>query len=140
LVSNLLKANSADRESILIKSAAAQQKLDSSVTRILNSDTQLWQYDYKDEFIYDSNFKNTAWLSKEWKTEAKKWEIRIKTELGYDNHNRVNSMLMSELDTLNIELVPYSKMNVYYNSEGMQDSTIFFFTEDAGEHWLYELK
>lgn len=138
--SNLLKANASNNEFIYSKSAAAQQKLDSSVTRILNTDTQLWQYDNKDEFIYDSNFKNTAWLSKEWKLEAKKWEIWIKTELGYDSHNRVNSMIMSELDTLNNELVPYSKMNVYYNSEGLQDSTISFFTEDAGEHWLYDLK
>lgn len=139
-VSYLLKVNSADRESLTMKSAAAKQKLDSTVTRVLNAETQAWQFDIKDEFIYDSNLKNTAWLSKEWNPATKKWDILIKTDLGYDSHNRVNSMIMSERDTLNNEIVPYSKMVIYYNSEGMKDSTLSYYTEDAGVHWLYDLR
>lgn len=140
LVSNLLKANFAGREALTIKSAAAKQKLDSVVTRVLDSETQSWLYDNKDEFIYDSNLKNTAWLTKEWKQATKKWEILIKTDLGYDSHNRINSMIMSERDTLSNDIKPYSKTVVYYSSEGLQDSMLSYHTEDAGVKWLLDMK
>ncbi len=138
--SSFIKAQASNRETLYFKSAATKQKLDSAVTRVLNSETQVWQYDSKDEFIYDSNLKNTSWLSKEWDLTLQKWEIWTKTDLGYDNQNRVNSMLMSESDELNPGLTLFSKMLVYYNSEGMQDSTLSFFTEDDGVNWDLEMK
>lgn len=140
LVSNLLKANFAGNESLSMKSAATKQKLDSTVTRVLDAVTQAWQYESKDEFIYDSNLKNTAWLSKEWKQATKKWETWTKTEIGYDSHNRVNSMIMWDRDSLNNDIIPFSKTVVYYNSEGLQDSILSFHTEDAGVNWLLDIK
>ena len=135
----LLESQSINQESIL-KGAAAKQKLDSTVTRVINSETQVWQNDNKDEFVYDSNLKNTAWFSKEWNLTSKKWEIWIKTELGYDNKNRVNSMLMYEKDSITQVLVASSKFLIFYNSEGMQDSTLTYFTEDGGVKWSLEMK
>ena len=139
-VSNLLKTNFDGNESLSRKSAATKQKLDSVVTRVLNADIQAWQYETKDEFIYDSNLKNTAWLSKEWKQTTKKWEIWTKTELGYDSHGRVNSMINWEKDSLNLDIEPYSKTVVYYNSEGLQDSILSYHTKDAGVNWLLDVK
>jgi hypothetical protein len=139
-ISNLLKTNFADIELLAMKSAAAKQKLDSTVSRVLNADTQTWQYNSKDEFIYDSNLKNTSWLSKEWNQATKNWDILTKTDLLYDNHNRVNSMIIWERDSLNNDIIPNSKTVVYYNSEGLQDSILSFHTEDAGVNWLLDVK
>ncbi len=137
LLSKQCESQSLNSESFL-KSEAATQKLDSTVSRVLNAGTQVWQNDYKDEFIYDSEMKNTSWLSKQWNLNTKTWDVWEKTELGYDNKKRVNSMLMYSRDSLNQALTKDSKILVFYNSEGMQDSTIWYSTKTAGTSWVWE--
>jgi len=139
VLSKLLERQSINQESFL-KSAATKQKLDSTVSRVLNTETQTWQNDYKDEFNYDSEWKNTLWLSKEWNLATKKWETLDKTELGYDNQKRVNSMLMYSLDSITKILTKNSKILVYYNSGGMQDSTIWYSTKTTGTTWIMDMK
>lgn len=123
-----------------LKSAAATQKLDSTVNRILNEETQLWQNDYKDEYLYDAEIKNTAWVEKEWNLTANSWDIISKTELGYDNIDRINSMLMYERDEVTQVIKKVSKFQVFYNSEGLQDSMSMSSSEDNGVTWVLEMK
>ena len=139
LLSKLAERQSLNLESRL-KSVAATQKLDSTVSRVLNTETQTWQNDYKDEFNYDSEMKNTFWLSKEWNLATKKWETWDKTELGYDNQKRVNTMLTYSLDSITKILTKSSKIQLYYNSGGMQDSAIWYSTKTAGAIWIKDIK
>jgi len=134
-----IERKSLNQESFL-KSAAATQKLDSTVNRILNTETQAWQNDYKDEFNYDSELKNTFWLEKEWNLSTKTWDVSFKTELGYDNQDRVNSMLMYSRDSLTQPITPISKFLIFYHSDGTQDSTLSYSTETAGASWLLYTK
>jgi hypothetical protein len=127
LVSNLISKRSLKSESN-VKSAVATLKLDSTVTRILNVGSQAWQNDYNEEYIYDSELKNTFWLTKEWNLTTKTWDVSSKIELAYDNSDRINSILMHEGDSL-------SRIIVFYNPEGMQDSINWYSTENAGVTW-----
>ncbi len=123
-----------------LKSATATQKLDSTVNRVLNEETQLWQNDYKDENLYDAEMKNTAWIEKEWNLTDNTWDVISKTELGYDNNDRINSMLMYERDELTQTLIQVSKILISYNSEGMQDSLMMNSSEDNGVNWVLDMK
>lgn len=124
----------------LLKSAAATQKLDSTVDRVLNPETQLWQNDYKDEYIYDDQYKNTSWIEKEWNLNSQSWNAKAKTDLGYDAQKRVNSMLMYDRDSITKALIPDIKFLYYYNSDGMQDSTLTYLTKNAGATWILEMR
>lgn len=123
-----------------LKSAAANQKLDSTVNRVLNEETQLWQNDYKDENLYDVEMKNTAWVEKEWNLTDNTWDVISKTELGYDNNDRINSMLMYERDELTHTFKKVSNILISYNSEGMLDTMIMNSSEDDGETWVLGMK
>jgi hypothetical protein len=123
-----------------LKSAAATQKLDSTVNRILNEETQLWQNDYKDEYLYNAEMKSTAWIGKEWNLTSKTWDMVSKTELGFDNKDRINSMLMYESDEVTKVIKQVTKVVLFYNSEGMQDSTNMYSSENNGVTWVLEMK
>jgi hypothetical protein len=133
----LLKLTSSET---ILKSAAATQKLDSTVNRVFNEVTQLWQNDYKDEYFYNTEMKNTSWLEKEWNVDTKTWEIWSRTVLGYDNKSRVNSMLMYERDEITQAIEQVSKILVYNDSEGIQDSLSMYSSENNGVTWVLEMK
>ena len=136
-LNSLAKLNGSE---VKLKSAAATQKLDSTLNRVLNEETQLWQNDYKDEYLYDAELKSTAWVEKEWNLASNTWEIFSKTEMGYDNNDRINSMLMYESDELTQVLKKVSKFLIYNDLEGMQDSLIMYSSEDDGATWVLDMK
>jgi len=123
-----------------LKSAAATQKLDSTVNRALNKETLIWHYDYKDEYLYDAEMKNKAWVNKEWNIASNTWDIISKTELGFDNNGRINSMLMYEMDSLTRELKQVSKFLIFSNPQGVQDSLNMYSSENNGVTWSSDMK
>ncbi|HSM48927.1 MAG TPA: T9SS type A sorting domain-containing protein [Draconibacterium sp.] len=124
----------------VLKSAAATQKLDSTVNRVFNDESQSWQNDYKDEFVYDSELKNTAWLGKVWNSDTKAWELDYKTEFGFNNNDQINSMLVYDRDSANKAVEATSKTQFYYNSGGQHDSILTYYTENAGLNWELMMK
>ncbi len=110
----------------VLKNAAAVQKLDSIVEQTLNTETQVWQKDTKDEYLYDSEIKNTAWKSSEWNPESGMWVIWSQTDVGFDNQDIVNSLIFYNRDTEADPLIQYSKMLIFYNPEGLQDSVLMY--------------
>jgi hypothetical protein len=135
LLSKLIEKQSLNPKSFL-KSVTATQKLDSMVNRVLNQETQAWQNDYKDEFLYDSEMKNTFWIEKQWNVLSSTYELSYKSELGYDNKDRINSMLVYSRDSLTQPITLISKLLVFYNSDGTQDSMLNYITENAGISWV----
>jgi len=123
-----------------LKSAAATQKLDSTVNRALNKETLIWHYDYKDEYLYDAEMKNKAWVNKEWNIASNTWDIISKTELGFDNNGRINSMLIYEMDSLTRELKQVSKFLIFSNPQGVQDSLNMYSSENNGVTWSSDMK
>src|SRR5690606_35542685 len=113
-------------KSAVLKNATAVQKLDSIVDQALNLENQVWHNDTKDEYFYDSELKNTAWKSSEWNSEANSWLIWSQADVGYDNNGWVNSLISYSRDLETDPLVAYSKMLIYYNPDGLQDSVIMY--------------
>jgi len=124
----------------VLKSAMATQKLDSTVDRVLNAGTQLWQNDTKSEYIYDAQMKSTSWIEKEWDLAKKTWIDLSKTDFGYDAQKRINSMLMYDRDSLTQKLILKSKTLTFYNSGGMQDSSLTYSTKTSGKTWILDIK
>ena len=121
----------------LLKNAAAVQKLDSIVEQSLNSESQVWQNDTKDEYFYDLEIKNTAWKSSEWNSESDSWLIWSQADVGYNG--LVNSLISYSRDLETDPLVAYGKMLIYYNPEGMQDSVIMY-SKTESDTWSLETK
>lgn len=136
LLARLHALNSASN----LKSAAAKLKLDSTVTLMFNPETSIWLNDYKDEFFYDPELKNTSWIEKDWNPNSKSWNPAMKAELGYDNKNRVNSMLMYDSVSVSGELVVSEKILLFYNSNGLQDSTLMYSSKNSGVTWILYMK
>ncbi|MGE0021569.1 MAG: T9SS type A sorting domain-containing protein [Draconibacterium sp.] len=124
----------------LLKSGMVTQRLDSTIDRVLNQETQLWQNDIKDEYIYDAELKNTSWVEKEWNLTTQNWNISSKIDLGYDAQKRVNLMLMYEKDEVSNALTPDSKILIHYNTDGKQDSTLTYTTPNEGTTWILVMK
>lgn len=140
LSTKLNRITSFNGSKAILKSVAATQKLDSTVNRTLNAVTQLWQNDYKDEYLYDDEMKNTEWLEKEWNIPSSDWDIISKTVLGYDASDRINSMVSYEKDESSQMLKQDSKILVFYNSLGLQDSLSMYSSEDNGVTWILDMK
>lgn len=126
-------------ENTALKNAAAVQKLDSIVEQILNLENQTWYYDTKDEYFYDSEVRNTAWKSSEWNSEANSWLISSQADVGYDNNGLVNSLIFYDRDLETDPLIAYSKMLIYYNPDGMQDS-ILMYSKIESDTWSLNSK
>ncbi len=123
-----------------LKSAVVTEKLDSTVNKFFDNESQTWKKDYKDEFVYDGQMRNTGWIAKEWNSNSGLWDLYSKIELGYDGNGQVISMLIYDKDTLTSLLVAASKSNYFYNSSGMPDSVNTYFTENAGATWNLMMK
>lgn len=126
--------------SVGLKSAAITQKLDSTVSRMLDESGSEWQKDYKDEFFYDEEMRNTSWIEKAWDISTGLWVSDYKAELEYDGNGQVYSMMMYDADSLTDVLMVTGKYNYYYNSEGKPDSVLIYFTEDEGASWDLSVK
>lgn len=115
-----------------LKSDGISQKLDSTVNQVYNELSSVWQKDYKDEFLYDVQMKNTSWLEKEWDGEMKLWDLFYRIDLGYDGNGRVIQMTMFDKDSLSHLMVVSGKINYYYNVDDLPDSVVTYLTVNAG--------
>ncbi len=127
-------------EQNLLKSTAATLKLDSIVSWSLNLETETWNYDYKDEYFYNSVLNNTSWINKEWNLDLEKWDIEGKTELEFYNNGFISSMLFFYKDQESGELSQSSKFMIYYNPEGLQDSALIYTVETMGGSMVLTMK
>lgn len=123
-----------------LKSDAISLKLDSTVNQVYNDLGSVWQKDYKDEFLYDGQMRNTEWIEREYDTSVGTTKITYKTSLMYDANSRVSTMYIYDIDSLSGELVESNKFNYFYNSDGKPDSVLTYYTEDNGVNWLLMLK
>lgn len=122
-----------------LKNAATTQKLDSTVSRILNLETELWHNDWKDEFIYNSEMKASVLLEKEWVIASQAWKTINRTELSYNNQGRISSMTISTLDEQSQEMITDYKIEAFYNATGNLDSALHYIPGTT-ETWVLESK
>lgn len=112
-----------------LKSAAAVQTLDSTVTQVMIRETETWENDSKDEYVYNTEMRNTSWLSFDWSTTSETWENDSKTEVEYNAQGKVKTLLMYNSDGENPGLILDSKLEAKYNAEGRADTIISYFRE-----------
>ncbi len=139
-ITRINKFTNSDYRKMELKSAVISQKLDSTVNLLFDTGSQMWLKDYKDEFLYDSEFRNKSWIEKEWNAESHTWVLDYRAELGYDGNSRVNTLMSYDWDSdQNMEVVS-GKFNFFYNSDGLTDSVVTSYSEDNGVTWDLALK
>jgi hypothetical protein len=128
----------ANQEHIL-KNAAAAMKLDSTVSRGWVTETEEWLNEWKDEFHYDSEMKNTLWVEKDWNDEAGTWDTFGRMEMEFNNEGNVSSILVFYRDLNSGELVRENKIEAYYNA-GLQLDSVLHYIAGLDETWVLETK
>ncbi len=116
----------------LLKNAEVIQKLDSTVSQLKNG--EIWQNDWKDEFMYNTEMKNSAVVEKEWNVETQSWSTDSRTEMEYNSAGNVNSMMMYYKEDENSELLPHEKLIAIYDTQGRLD-TVTVYSSDTGSTW-----
>lgn len=119
-----------------LKSAAATVKLDSTVSRVLDLDAEIWQNDFKEAFFYDSQMRSILWKDFEWNNDDKTWEVYGETELEYNEQGYISSMTFSEIDEFSGEMIPDNKIEATYNEEG-KIAVLNNFSYEEG-NWVHE--
>lgn len=118
-----------------LKSDVISQKLDSTVNQVYNELGSVWQKDYKDEFLYDEQMRNTDWIDSEWNLATSIWDAEFKAKISYGSNGLVSSMLWYDTDSLTNMFVESARYDYFYNLNGMPDSALTYFTTDAGVNW-----
>ena len=126
-------------KTVVLKSFASTQKLDSIVEQTWDAETMEWHNSSRDEYFYDSEIKNTIWKSSEWNLDSKLWIVWSQTDVGYNNQDMVNSLIFYDKDLETDPLIQSSKMLIYNNSDGMQDSIIMYSKTEL-DTWSLEIK
>jgi len=117
-----------------LKSAAATEKLDSTVTRLLDLDSEIWNNDWKEEFIYDAQMRSTLWKDFEWNYDDDNWEQYGATELGYNAQGYISSMTFSYLDENSGNMVSEDKIEATYNANGRLNTVNNYIYEEGS--WM----
>jgi hypothetical protein len=123
----------------IFKSTVAVKTLDSTVTQVLIRETETWQKDSKDEYLYNSEMRNTSWLSYDWIVVSEIWKLYSKTDVEYDSEGRVSTLLMYNSDGENPELILDSKLEAKYDAESRID-TILSYTRESETTWVLTSK
>lgn len=117
-----------------LKSAAAIEKLDSTVNRILNESNSTFENDFKEAFYYDAQMRSVLWKDYEWNLDDNKWELGAETELEYNNQGQISSMTFSYNDEITGILTPETKMEAIYNGDGTLKELNFLSYEE--NNWI----
>jgi hypothetical protein len=102
-----------------LKSAAAAEKLENTVSRILNLSNNTFENDFKESFFYDAQMRSILWKDYEWNLDDNKWELGGETELEYNNQGQISSMTFSYNDEITGIMTPETKMEATYNGNGI---------------------
>lgn len=121
-ISEITAAN----DKVVFKNANVTQKLDSIVTSILNLETEIWHYDWKDEYIYNSEMKGTVLIEREWDNTSQVWNTIFRTELNYNNQGMISSITIYSLDEQSQEMKLENMIEAFYNATGKLDSVLHY--------------
>ena len=122
-----------------LKSTSTVQTLDSTVTQVMIRETGTWQKDSKDEYFYNTEMRNTSWLSRKWNNASKAWVNYGKTEVEYNAEGKVSTLFMYNSNGENPELILSSKLEAKYNDDGKAD-TILSYQKQSETTWLVTSK
>ena len=121
----------------ILKRASAKQKLDSVVTKALDSASGTLINDWKDEYTYNSKTELSVFWEKSWDTLKSAWEVEAKTEVENNSKGQPKNLLFYYSDDQTGELKPDRKGTVYYNSSDKTDSLVFM-TLDKNKQWILD--
>ncbi len=132
-----LPLNREMQKNSILKNALAVQKLDSTIYQEIDTETEDWQNLWKDEYLYDAEMQNTAWIEQNWVDTANTWMESAKVELEFNEAGQVEVMNMLYPDETSGELTLQSRSVAHYNTEGRLDSVIHHFLESENT-WIEE--
>lgn len=110
-------------------------KLDSVWTLYMDPDTDTWDLEDVDIFLYDDEWRPTTIIEKEWDFDREEWEIYSSTEFSYNDKGLVSQMIISYLEDEGEPLVPSSKVEIYYDQQNRVDH-MFMYSTDDDKSWV----
>lgn len=121
----------------ILKGASAKQKLDSVVSKALDSASGILINDWKDEYTYNSKTELSVLTEKSWDKVKSAWEVETKTEVENNTKGQPKNLLFYSTDDQTSQLTPDRKATVYYNSSDKADSLVFM-TLDKNKQWILD--
>jgi hypothetical protein len=128
------------KNELLLKNAAATQKIDSTVMRSRVDGEAEWEYMWKDEYYWGATHQTSTWIEKEWDENSGSLFISAQTETEYDNDGRVEVLYNSYRYEPGEPLLLEGRMEPGYNNSGKLESVKYFASEDDGENWILEME
>jgi len=119
---------------LVLKNAAAKIKLDSIVSINLNTGTQEWINDWKDEFNYDASTILKESVEKEWDKTTGTWKIIGKSVLTYNTAGQITKMNLFSIDEKDGALKNDTRMDYFYSSNGRVDS-VYTYNSEKENTW-----
>ena len=139
ITSQLNKANEMVKRKnsgLRLKSDAISLKLDSTISQTYDDLGKVWQNDYRDDFQYDEQMRNNAFIESSWDRILKAWnDPEFKVEMSFESNGLVNSMLWYDTDLITNALVKSARFDYFYNTDGNPDSVLTYYSIDAGINW-----
>src|SRR5690606_33509104 len=122
-----------------LKSVTTTVKIDSVVTKSVVPESGELQNDTKDEYLYDSESRNSAWLNSEWNATTNEWEIWSKTEMDYNANGMVEKMHIYESYETGTEPALVTTVNAFYDAAGQLDSVQHWYASGP-DAWVLEAR
>ena len=127
-----------------LKSVTTTVKIDSVVTKSVVPESGELQNDTKDEYLYDSEARNSAWLNSEWNATTNEWKIWSKTEMDFNANGMVEKMHIYESYETGTEPALVTTVNAFYDAAGQLDSVQHWYASgpdawvlEARQHYFY---
>ncbi len=120
-----------------LKNALALQKLDSVIYQEYEEEADTWHNDTKDEYLYNSELQNTAWIEKDWNFTTNTWQDTAKIELEFNNEGQVSAMNIFTIDEISGGFIQEMRTEAFYSPEGRLDSVLHFY-EESENTWVKE--
>lgn len=113
-----------------------KQRMDSDLIEVWDEATNMWVFEEKYEYAYDSNGNNTLQISYLWDEINIEWVFEVKHELGYDVHGNLTQWFMLLWDEIEGQWINFQIHDYEYNSDGIWTYSISFLWNETSSQWI----
>jgi len=113
-------------------------KLDSLVDRIKDPEAENWEYELKNDFVYNEAWQATVIHEKEWNPAQNDWEVSGRTELTFNELGQVTMIEFHSADDEEWKAIsPQARMEVIYDESDWIDYLELYEYEEG--EWVLQV-